>query len=156
MQTLRLSILIDAGKQDTWDVLLQDKTYRIWTSVFHPGSYAETDWREGSSVLFKTPEGDGLISTIIRHQPCKVISMQHLGVLKNGVEDNTGVDAKNWQGLYEIYRVDEENSKTRLTVELDIADKYAEWFNKTWLKALEEVKLLCEKRPAAVMENNLK
>ncbi|MEX0968196.1 MAG: hypothetical protein WD077_13225 [Bacteroidia bacterium] len=48
LQTIRKSIGINAPKEKVWNVLLQDETYRIWTSAFEPTSYAVTDWKEGS------------------------------------------------------------------------------------------------------------
>ena len=84
MQKIKLSIDIQAPKEKIWDVLLEHNTYRQWASVFHPGSYAEGDWQQGSKVFFKTPEGDGMVSLVNIHTPCEIISFKHLGVLKNG------------------------------------------------------------------------
>lgn len=152
-QTLILSISINAPKEKIWDVLLQDHTYRQWTSVFHPGSYAETDWKQGSKVLFKNPEGNGLVSKIVLHKPAEVISIEHLGILKNGIEDFENEEVKSWQGFTETYHVTpKEEGKTELTIQQDITKEHAEWFTTTWGKALQKVKELSEININAVTE----
>ena len=45
MEKQTFKITIDAPREKVWDVLWSDDTYREWTSVFSPGSRAETDWR---------------------------------------------------------------------------------------------------------------
>jgi hypothetical protein len=40
--------------ESMWD----DSTYRQWTSAFSEGSHAVSDWKEGSKVLFLSPEGE--------------------------------------------------------------------------------------------------
>lgn len=143
-QTIRLSVVIDASPQKVWDVLLQDETYRQWTAVFHPGSYAESDWKTGSRAYFKTPEGDGMISRIVQHEPAQVIVLEHFGVLKDGREDYESEEVKKWQGFKEIYRLSNVNGKTKLTIEQEITPEYYEMFSATWEKALAKVKELSE------------
>ena len=48
MEKLKFSININAPREKVWDVLLGEKTYPQWTSVFSPDSIstAETDWQE--------------------------------------------------------------------------------------------------------------
>jgi len=138
------SIFIEAPAEKVWRVLLDDTTYRQWTAVFHPGSYAESDWKEGSKVLFKTPEGDGMVSKVIVSRPYEEISFQHLGVLKNNVEYFD--DASNeWQG-FETYRLKPAGNGTELLIEQDLDEKHVDWFQATWEKALLKVKELAEEQ----------
>ena len=69
MKTLRFTITIHAPKEAVWATLWNDSTYREWTSVFSEGSYADTDWKEGSKVLFLSGTGEGMYSTIARNKP---------------------------------------------------------------------------------------
>lgn len=144
-ETLKLSIDIAAPRQKVWDVLLQDETYRIWTSAFHPGSYAEGGWDEGSKVYFKTPEGDGLVSRVLIHKPNDIISFEHINVLVNGKEDGEHKEAAKWKGLTETYRAADQQGGTHLKIEQDITPEYADHFNTAWQKALEKVKELAER-----------
>jgi uncharacterized protein YndB with AHSA1/START domain len=143
-ETLVLSTLINAPREIVWDVLLQDKTYRQWTEVFHPGSYAETDWQQGSKVLFKTPAGDGMVSKILVNKPNEVMSIEHLGILKDNKEYFDTEETKSWQGLKETYRLKTAGEQTELIIEQEITEKHAEWFRTTWEKALQKVKELAE------------
>ena len=141
---LKITTAINAPKEKVWHVLLDDATYRQWTSVFHPGSYAETDWQQGSKALFKTPEGDGLVSKIILNKPFEIISIEHMGILKDGKEDVDSEAVSAWQGFKETYRLTPNGNKTDLTIEQDILKEQAEWFADTWQKALLKVKELAE------------
>src|SRR5690242_3440076 len=95
-QKLTYSTTIDAPREVIWRVLLDDATYRDWTSVFAEGSYADTDWQEGSKARFLGPTGDGMVSRIAVHRPNDHMSIEHLGVIKNGVEDLDA--AQGWSG----------------------------------------------------------
>ena len=141
-KVLTRSILIQAPAEKVWHVLLDDTTYRKWTAVFHPGSYAESDWKEGSKVLFKTPEGDGMVSKVAVSKPYEEISFQHLGVLKDNVEHIDDA-ATEWQG-FETYRLKPIGNSTELSIEQDLEEKHMEWFGATWDKALQKVKELAE------------
>ncbi len=142
---LSLSIDINASKEKVWDVLLQDETYRKWTSVFCEGSYAEGSWNEGSKILFKTPQGDGMVSRIILNRPSEIISMEHYGILKNNIEDYESEDVKKWANSKETYKLESNGAnKTKLTIEVEIADEHYAWFKETWLKGLDIVKELSE------------
>jgi len=52
MKQLHFSIDIDSPRERVWEVLWEDATYRDWTSGFSEGSYAVSDWREGSKTMF--------------------------------------------------------------------------------------------------------
>lgn len=143
-QKMTKSVLIGAPKERIWDVLLQDETYRIWTSVFHEDSCFEGDWAEGSKIYFKTPEGDGMVSEVAAHRPNEIITLKHQGVLIKGKEVYDSEEAKKWKGATETYRLIPKGKKTELVVEQDIPDEYADWFFTTWEKALNKVKELSE------------
>jgi hypothetical protein len=52
MKQLHFSTDINAPRETVWNVLWNDATYRDWTSVFAEGSYAVSDWNEGSKIQF--------------------------------------------------------------------------------------------------------
>ena len=55
MEKLRYSVTIDAPVQDVWTTMLNDATYREWTSVFNSESSYEGDWNQGSEIRFSGP-----------------------------------------------------------------------------------------------------
>ncbi len=145
MQTLNFSIKIKAPKEKVWNVLLDDKTYRVWTSEFSPGSHAITDWKKGSKALFLDGKGQGMVSTIADNRPNEYLSIKHLGIIKDGVEDFDSAAVKAWAGAEENYTIKENGGITELRIDMDSDDEYKEYFLKTWPKALEKLKELSEK-----------
>jgi hypothetical protein len=68
------------------------------------GSYAVTDWNVGSKALFLSPQGEGMVSRIVAHRPNEFLSIEHLGIVKNGVEDTKSEAVKAWAGLSKTIR----------------------------------------------------
>lgn len=144
MEKMNFLTSIKAPREKVWKTLWEDETYRKWTSAFSEGSYADTDWKEGSKVLFVDGNGDGMVSRIETNRPNEFMSFKHLGIMKKGVEDTESDEVKGWTGAIENYTIRESSGITELTVEMDIAEDYKEYFMKTFPKALEQVKILSE------------
>ena len=146
MEKINFSADINASSEKVWKFLWNADSYKKWTSVFFEGSYAETDnWKEGSKVLFLSPERDGMVSRVAANKPNSFMSFEHLGIVKKGVEDTESEDVKGWAGAKEDYTLTEQNGKTKLLVEMDSNDEFKEYFLKTWPLALEKIKELAEK-----------
>lgn len=144
MPRLTFTTVIKASKEKIWRSMLEDKTYRQWTGPFHEGSYAVTDWKEGSKALFLSPEGEGMVSRIAVHRPNEYLSIMHLGMVKNGVEDTQSDEIKAWAGALENYSLREVDGTSTLTVEMDAPDEYRQYFDETWPKALGKLKEIAE------------
>ena len=145
MEKKQFKIEIAAPKEKVWKVLWGDTTYPAWTSAFAEGSRAETNWEEGSKVLFLDGRGHGMVSTIAKKIPNEFMSFKHLGTVKDGVEDFESEQTKEWSGALENYVLKTVNGKTELFVDMDIAEEYKDYFMNTWPKALDKVKELAEK-----------
>lgn len=141
---LNVSIFINAPKEKIWSVLLDDETYRKWTSPFMEGSYAVGTWEEGTKMLFKGPSGDGMLSRVKLHKPNEKITIEHYGMIKDNVEDTQSDEAKKWAGSDESYWLEPRDSGNMLYVEMDMDDEYMEWFTAAWQKAINIVKELSE------------
>jgi hypothetical protein len=146
MEKMNFSTTINAPKEKVWKTLWEEASYRNWTSVFAEGSHAETDnWKEGSKVLFLDGKGSGMVSKVAANKPNEFMSFEHLGVVKDGVEDLGSDDVTGWAGAHEEYTLTGKNGETELKVEMDITDDFKEYFSKTFPLALERVKELAEK-----------
>ncbi|MCU7549985.1 SRPBCC domain-containing protein [Chitinophagaceae bacterium LB-8] len=145
METTKFSIQINAPKEKVWQTLWSDDTYRQWTVVFHEGSYAKTDWKEGSSVQFLTPEGDGMYSRISKLIPNTQMTFEHQGEVKGGVEQ----PQSSWAGAKESYYLSENNGVTELTVEMDTVEEFIQYFKDIFPKALQLIKSLSEAKSTA-------
>lgn len=144
MEKLQFSTRINAPKEKVWKTLWEDNTYRKWTSVFSPTSYADTDWKEGSKVLFLDGKGDGMVSKIETNRPNELMSFKHFGEVRNGAEDTESEKVKGWAGAMENYILKEAGGLTELLVEMDMNEEYKEMFMQMFPKALEQVKVLSE------------
>jgi len=148
MDKLEFSIVIDAPKEKVWNTMLEDKTYRIWTEAFMPGSYYDGDWSKGSKILFLGPGNDGkvggMVSRIKDNRLYEYVSIEHLGEVIDGVEDTTSDRVKDWAGALENYSFIDKDGKTELIVDMNINEEFKEMFEGMWPKALKKLKSLCE------------
>ena len=121
MEKINFSVEINAPKEKVWDTMLGDKTYREWTKPFSPGGYFEGSWEEGSKMLFIGPDPEtgkegGMVSRIAENRPYEYISIEHLGIIHEGVEDTTSEEAKKWAPAHENYTFTEIEGGTRVDV----------------------------------------
>lgn len=145
MEKFNFSIMIKAPKDKVWDVLWNDTTYRIWTSPFSEGSYAESNWQEGGKILFLLPNGSGMSSIIVKKTPNEFMSFKHLTEVKNFVEQPIDEKIKQWSGAMENYTLKESGGSTELTVEIDGIEEHVNFFKEAFPRALKKVKELSEK-----------
>ena len=146
MERLHFKILIDAPREKVWHTTLDDATYREWTTAFMEGSHAVTDWQKGSKALFLGPNGqDGMVSRIKENIPNEFLSIEHLGEIKDGVEDTTSEKVKQWTGSLENYTLKTVDGKTEFTVDCDMAEEYIDMFKEMWPKALAKLKEIAER-----------
>ena len=150
MEKLRQTIFINAPRAHVWEVMLADETYRDWTSAFHPGSYYKGDWSEGSKILFLGPGPDGggeggMVSRIHENRRHEFISVQHLGIVQDGVEDTESPAATAWAPAFENYTFADSNGGTDLTIEMDIQAEHKENFETMWAAALSRLKAIAER-----------
>jgi hypothetical protein len=143
MEKLNFSTTIHAPKEKVWSVLWDKDSYPKWTSVFAEGSDAISDWEEGSKILFVSG-GEGMVSRIETKRPNEFMRFEHLGMIKDNVEDTESEEVKKWAGAMQAYTLREENGKTLLAVDMDITPDFKDYFLTTWPKALEKVKELAE------------
>lgn len=144
MQKLSFKIMINAPREKVWSILWDDATYRQWTTAFSETSYAVTDWKKGSKVLFLDGEGSGMVSRIAENIPNEYMSIEHLGEVKDGVEDTDSDKVKAWAGSHENYTLKATGNGTELHIDMDITEEFKEMFEKMWPKALDKVKQLAE------------
>ena len=150
MEKMHHSIHIDAPKEKVWHTMLDDAPYREWTSVFNPTSRFEGDWSEGSKILFLGTDENGnneggMVSRIAENREYEFISIEHLGVIENGVEDTTSEKAQKWAPAYENYTLVEKGGGTEVLVDMDIEEEHKKMFEDMWPKALQKLKEIAER-----------
>ena len=84
METLNFEIEIVAPVQTVWSTMLDDDTYRQWTSSFHEGSYYTGDWEKGSTIRFLGPDeaggepggtDGGMLGTVVESRPNELVQI---------------------------------------------------------------------------------
>jgi uncharacterized protein YndB with AHSA1/START domain len=154
MQKIQQSIFINAPREEVWDTMLGKDTYLQWTKAFNPASdnpptNLKVDWSEGSKMLFLGTDENGneggMASRIAKNTPPEYLSIEHLAIIKNGMEDSISEEAKKWVPAFENYTFTEKDGGTELSIEQDMAEEYKEEFEGMWSRALRDLKELAEK-----------
>lgn len=150
MTTQHYLIHINASKEKVWNTMLSQDTYREWTAAFTEGSRFEGSWDQGSKILFIGPDPEtgkegGMVSRIKENRLHEFISIEHLGIMKDGVEDTTSEEAKKFTPAYENYTFTEKDGGTEVSVDVDVAEEYADMFKDMWAKGLAKLKEISER-----------
>lgn len=148
LRKIHFQITINAPAEKVYRTMLDDKTYREWTTAFCPGSFFEGTWEKDSKILFvgldKDGKRGGMVSRIKENIPNEFVSIEHLGVLDGDTEITSGPAVDGWAGALENYSFREEDGKTVVSVDMDANDDFEAYFSETWPKALDRLKELCE------------
>jgi L-rhamnose mutarotase len=148
MEIAHFTILIQADKQKVWNTMLDDKTYREWTKVFQDGSYYEGSWSKNSEIRFMAPDDvgnlQGLFSKVKENIQFEFISLEHLGIITDGVVDTTSDEVKKWIPSFENYTFTQKDGSTLLKIDMKVQEEYKSMFEEIWPQALNVLKTLCE------------
>lgn len=145
METLEFKIRIKASPETVWEVLWNDETFRKWSGTFCEGSYAVSNWNEGDKIHFFSPDGQGMNSIIDKKDPNEYMAFKHIGGMKDFKELPIDEETKEWSGMMETYRLVPDDEFVDLTVQVDVVEKYMDYFKEAFPKGLEVVKELSEK-----------
>lgn len=149
MQKLHFSIHINAPKDKVWDTMLEQDTYQLWTKAFDPSSRYVGSWDKGSEIKFigdsngETGES-GMYARIQENRLHEYLSIEHIGMIQNGVIDTTSDAVKAWTPAFENYTFNEVDGGTELLIDIDVNDEYKVMFEDMWPKALDLLKELVE------------
>ena len=149
-ETLHYATKIKASPQKVYTLMIDQNHYQEWAAVFSPGSRYAGNWEKCSRILFlgegKDGKAQGMMSRIRENIPFRFISIEHLGMIRDGEEVLTGKEVEDWHGATENYTFEETDEGTLLSVDLDAKEEYRDFFSETWPRALEILKHICENR----------
>lgn len=153
MKKLKYTIDIKASIEKVYNIMLglnNIKNYEEWTAAFNPTSTYKGNWQKGSKMLFIGTSEDGkrggMVSEIEENIPNKFVSIRHYGLVQEDKEITTGPEVESWAGSHENYSYEENNGITTVTVEVDVAKDFIDYYNTTCPKALEKLKEMCERK----------
>jgi hypothetical protein len=83
-------------------------------------------WNKGDAIKFigslnEDGKESGMLSEIAESRKPEFISIRHLGMINNGVEDTTSDQVKPWIGAHENYTFTEVDGGTKFEVDTDTA-----------------------------------
>jgi uncharacterized protein YndB with AHSA1/START domain len=148
LERLHFEVPINAPVQKVYTTMLHPEQYRQWTAAFNPTSQYRGTWEKGSTMHFigtgKEGKEEGMVSIVRENIPNQFLSLEHLGMLKEGEEITEGTEVEGWAGALENYTFREVGEKTVVAVDLDSHPHFIDYFNRTWPQALEKLKQICE------------
>ena len=144
-QRLYFAVSIAAPRSRVWLTLQSPDGYRDWTSAFCKGSTYEGSWEQGARIRFLAPSGDGMTSEIAERREGTLLSIRHLGEIRQGVDDTHSPQVLAWAPAYENFHLrDLPAGGTELRVEVDTVADYVQYMHDTYPRALQRLKALCE------------
>lgn len=148
MKKLQFKIDIDAKVEKVYETMLGENTFKQWTSEFNPTSDYEGSWEKGAKILFigVNEEGkrEGMIGRIEENISYEFVSIRYEGIVDGDKEITEGDKVEGWINSHENYAFTSNGTQTTVTVEVDVMDKWMDYFHETYPKALKKLKQLCE------------
>lgn len=144
MKQLEFSIEINASKEKVWFTLWDDDTYREWTTAFCEGSYAISNWEEGTKIFFLDPKHNGMSSLIHENKPFDRMVFKHITEIYGMKESPIDEKIATWTGAKESYFLTENNQITTLKVVNETVEAFEDFFQNTMPNALAKVKEIAE------------
>jgi uncharacterized protein YndB with AHSA1/START domain len=149
-EIMHFEIKINAPAEKVYKAMIDKDQYSEWTFDFNPTSHFKGSWDKGSKILFlgtdEKGNTGGMVSRIKENIPNKFLSIEHLGIIRNGEEIMRGEPVEKWAGCLENYTISSFNDKTILEVNIDSNDEFKSYFDETWPKALKKLKSICEEK----------
>lgn len=144
MKEMQFIIEIHAPKEMVWDTLWQDETFRQWASIIDPETYMVGDLKEGNEIQFiSSSSGYGVTSLVEKLTPGEFLLLRHHADTQGSGKRER---AQEWTGGEESYSLVEKDGTTTLTVAFDVPPELEEYFKVNYPKALEQVKVLAERK----------
>jgi uncharacterized protein YndB with AHSA1/START domain len=139
MKTIEKSRTIPVPKEKVWTVLLEDDYTKSWYHEFGEGVRSETDWIVGHPVKFFDAQDNGIFGKVLTKQPYDLIELEYDGVIVKGEEDRESEQARKTAGAREVYRLEEQDGTTVLTVTCDADERYFDEMAAAWDRALDKI-----------------
>lgn len=152
MIRVQLERAFPVGPELLWELVVDPDQYRFWAEAFSEGSEGtsfEGDWTKGSNIRFVAEDENGIesgmLSEIVESQWPAFISIKHVGVVMNGVDDYDSPLARQWSPAFENYRlIPKEDGTCIFAVEQDLPEGQAEAFKASWEKAFDRMAMRLE------------
>lgn len=132
------SIRIRASLKNIWDIVLNPNNQ--WGTAFGGGAIAETDWNEGSLIIWRDAENNiGATGVVEVHRPEEYLQLHYYDDVEQKPETALG-------DYYEKYRIVPDKDGYILSIEVGkMAKSDIPFHQKMWDDAINIIKELSEK-----------
>lgn len=140
--TLAHDTEINAPRETVWHVLTDDKLFPSWHPFGGEGARFVASWKEYGVAYLVNAEGKKRLYSVAASKPRECL---HLKLTGAEVSDKFEYDvADEWGEGREHYDLADDNGKTKLCLEVNIADKQRQHLITEWALAMQKVKDLAE------------
>ncbi len=141
MKRIELERCFEATPELIWELIVDPDHYRYWIRAFSEGSKFVGDWSQGSRIRFVMEDESGLesgmLSEVVASEWPRHISVRHIGLVMNGIEDYDNPETKLWTPAYENYTLEPyEGGRCTFKIAQDIPESHEEEFIAYWQAAL--------------------
>lgn len=146
-EMLHFETEISCTPEIAYNTMLNKERFKEWTSDFNTTSRFEGTWEKGSKMHFLATNKDGttggMISIVRENIPNQFVSIEYMGIILDGNEITSGPEVNRWKGT-ESYTFTPMNGRTLLFVDMDCNKEFKSYFEETYPKALEKLRIICE------------
>lgn len=140
---LDFEININATIEKIWDTLWNPNKINDWLKVFEESTYVVGNIEEGENIRFMNGNNSGMNTIVHSKITNKQVIFRHIGYIENG-EVVVSDESKAWENAMEGYVITQSDNGCKLIVFLDTTEKYVDYFQPVFKKALEFIKDKCE------------
>lgn len=139
MGSLKKSVVIKASLADVWQTIVNPD--HDWAMAFGGGALAETDWQQGSKIVWTDMEGNVGANGIVEiAETEKLLQLRYYDDLDRNTRQPLGE-------YRELFRLTPQNGKVLLDVEIGKLQKYyLNMHDKMWDDALQAIKKTAESK----------
>src|SRR5687768_4584167 len=142
------TVNIAAPAAAVWELLVNPELAARWAEAFSEGTYVESDFGQGSKVIWKDKEGNTGAKGV-------VMLRREMELLEVAFYDDVNADDHQPTGQYrERFALSSEKGKTRLSISAGpLPEEHYKIHEPLWTAALEKIKTLAEQAvPARGMD----
>ena len=136
---IQKSISISTSPQKVWQLLVNPNLISEWASAFSEGTYVESDFHDGSSVVWKTKDGErGAVGKVTERKDEKLLEISYY--------DELNPDFNSRPGAYkEIFSLSNSKENTVLSIKAGpLPDEHYKSHEPLWINALDKLKAFAE------------
>ncbi len=149
MKRIHLEREFKSSPEHLWEMIVDPDHYRNWTTAFHEGSDFDGQWAKGHKIRFISEDEKGLQTGMLSMiEDCtypSFISIKHIGLVMNGIEDYDSEETKRWTPAYENYTLRANgNGGCLFELDQDMAEEEVQGFTAMWEKGFDSMQNLID------------